>query len=142
MKKAFISYKYTHVPIKEIHELIDPIYDFLSNHYITFCNIYKDDEYKKNKYTTKMIMHDVLYELSCANVLFVIIENTAGTGMMIEFGYAIKQNIPIILIINKKIKYNTLRELSTKVIEYEHKKEIKDKLLEHIKENYNNKNNL
>lgn len=94
----FLSYKYTGVPVDELHALIDPIRDLFSLKGKAFyCNLYDDPMYIAEKYTGGQIMKHALGHLLGSSVLLVLNNGVIGEGMGIEFGYAHSRMYPIAL---------------------------------------------
>lgn len=122
MKSVFVCYKYTGIPVIEIHKLIDPIVRELEKKYIVYCSLYND--YNNKKYTSKQIMYDVLANIDKSDYFIMIADTCFGKSMVIEFGYAFKKSIPKLLIINKELNGGIIEDLSEYIIEYSKKDNI------------------
>jgi len=122
--KYFISYKYTNRNINTLHNEIDPIMKTIQNTGSTvFCNLYSDDMYLQNNYSTKQIMQHCFDNLKLCDVYIAYIAKDSdefGGGMAIECGYAIHQNMPIVscIPVNCTHKYKSLVGLCSNIIEY------------------------
>ncbi len=127
--KIFVSYKFTGVPIDNIHALIDPLMDVLKINHEPYCNLYDSKFYKDNKYGVKQIMDHAFSNLEdCDQQLVLLDHKELSQGMCLEMGYAYKMKMPIILVVRKDIKVSTLKAMSSHVIEYDNHDDMLEKL--------------
>ena len=125
----FISYKYSGIELKKLHEYIDPIMDILKKDHKPYCNLYDDAYYIKNKYTPSEIMKHVFTKLDRCEYLIILIDGIEGGCMNMEFGYAYNMGIPKLLIIKKNMDdIDVLKGLSDNVIEYNDYDDLHNKL--------------
>jgi len=115
----FISYKYTGIPLDKLHMDIDSIMKIVKNYGNSYCNLYDDDHYKSNNFTTKEIMQHALNKLNESNYLIIYVDGEIGEGMAIECGYACKMEIPCLLLIKNGVKSISLKAVVNNVIEYD-----------------------
>lgn len=121
MKKVFVSYKFTGEALSELEKNMGMIIAALREKgYQVFCNIESEAKYRKDKFTSQQIMADALENLEKSEVVFVFNNSDSRSeGMLIEIGYAVAKQIPIILAARKGISVNSSKSVSSKVIEFE-----------------------
>jgi hypothetical protein len=131
-RKIFLSYKYSGLTLKELHDLIDPIMLIMKNRgFDIYCNLYDDVYYTENKMDTKQIMDHALDKLEKeCNYQIILWDTGYSEGSMIEFGFAYRK-MSQLLLINNSVKSTTLRSLASHIITYENHEE-----LYHILESY------
>ena len=118
--RFFLSYKYSDLSKDTLNATVQKLVNHIRGfgHNI-FCNLEKDDFYHKNNYNTEQIMNDCfsMINRSTRHITFV---TSAGLseGMLIETGYAKKQNNPILLLINKDVYSNSLKAIVDDMIIY------------------------
>lgn len=126
--RIFISYKFTGVPLEQIHALVDPVMEALKE-YQPYCNLYDDKYYGDNKMTKGQIMNHVLGKLRDSELHISLVNGELGEGMSIEFGYALKIEIPQIVCIKRGTKVTSCQELAGHCLEYDTVEELIEKLV-------------
>lgn len=119
--KYFLSYKFTGVPLHTLYQQINPLVDIIKdNNNTVFCNLYSEEQYYKNNFSTKQIMEHCFNELKTCDAYICYVTDTFAGGMAIECGYAHALNLPIIMCVpkNTKEKFTTLSSLATYRIDY------------------------
>lgn len=128
----FLSYKFTGIPLDKLHADIDPIVKILREKHKVYCNLYDEEFYIENHYTTKQIMDHAIGNLQQSDYLVVYVDEQIGEGMLIEAGYAYALKKPILLLIKKDIKSVSLRGISSAVVEYDDHGDLLRKLSEYV----------
>jgi nucleoside 2-deoxyribosyltransferase len=120
MTKIFIGYKFTGVPLEEIHMLVDPLMDVLKEkNHEPYCNLYDVNFYEENNYGTKEIMNHALNKLSECGLHIVLIDNEEiSQGVCLEIGWSCKEKKPIVLFVRDNINVSTLEAMVFHVIRY------------------------
>lgn len=121
-KRFFLSYKFTDVPLEQLHAEIDPIRDSITESgHDFFCNLYDEENYQKYGLTPKQIMQHALSELEKSTHCLVYIKDVFGGGSAMEVGYAIARGIPIIALVSvfNEEKLTSLRALADTVIQFD-----------------------
>ncbi len=121
MKKIFISYKFTDEVLSELQENMAKISkSFRDKGHSIFCSIESEEMYQKNKYTVAQMMSHALSELSNSDAMFVYnSSDQRSEGMLIEMGYALAKNKPIILAAKKGININSSKGIATTLVEFD-----------------------
>lgn len=133
-QKIFMSYKFTGVPFGEIEAFLKPIHDMLLQfpfcHY-PYCNLWDTQRYIDEKFTTKQIMKECFAEIEKSDALLALINSPElSTGMVLEIGYALAHDLPVILVCHRDAydSLNTLASVAKKVIIFDDPSEIRDQL--------------
>lgn len=128
---VFISYRFSNVPLENIHQLIDPIYNLLQTNGVdVFCNLYDKDKYENQKYTTKDIMDECFSMLETKNTILCLVDtNEYSCGMILEVGYALSRGKEIIICSRDGCQIKTLDHMANKTFIYHNY----DELLHQIK---------
>lgn len=123
--KIFLSYKWTNIPVEEIHALIDPIYNYLKENHEVYCNLYDPLAYILEN---KEIMTNALEILNECNFQLIIHDDVGkkmGEGGLIEIGAAFNK-MPQLLLYKKGAKTRTSKALVTQSIMYNTHEELLD----------------
>ena len=127
--RIFLSYKFTGVPLKQLHSMIDPIKDKVeSMDHELVCNLYYEKFYQENKYSVKETMLHALTLLESCDAFMILHNGEVGEGMGIEFGYAMKKCLPIVLLLKSGMKSVSMRALAHRVIEFDDWNDLMKKL--------------
>ena len=138
MKKVFLSYKFTGEVLSELQTTLSQIIKvFRDRGYEVFCSIESEDLYQKSKYTVTQMMEHALGELDSSDLVFVYNNSdNRSEGMLIEIGYALAKNKPVILAARKGININSSKAVATTVVEFEGLDElltkVKDLSFDHL----------
>ena len=121
MVKIFISYKYTGEDLTKVWAAINKLTTTIHRTgNIYFCNLYSDDMYIKEHYTTKQIMDHCVENLKTCDIYLAYVTGDFAGGMAIECGYAYSLGMKIVACLpNNKETYTSLKGISTHVLTYE-----------------------
>lgn len=135
MTKIFISYRFSDIPIQNLHLLIDPVYNlYKDNGYHTFCNLYLDDYYKENGYSPKQIMHHCFDEIEGSDIIICLVDTDKySCGLLLEIGYALAKKKCIIVCSKEGCEIDTLNAMANKTIKYNSYTELLEKIKKVIK---------
>lgn len=130
MKKIFLSYKFTGEDINGLNKTVGKIISTLrSIGYEVFCTLEDESWFQENKKTNREIIERAFQYLNKSDITLVFVHsNEKSEGMMIEIGYAIAKNKPIILALQRGIKTTFLAEMAKSVIEFDSIDDLCDKL--------------
>ncbi len=128
--KIFISYKRTGEDPEELKEVIHNIFTNLEKAgHIPFCSFWKDDFFKKNKFTYKQILEYALNELENSDCILAFVKSEdKSEGMLLEIGYALAKKKKLILAIKKDVRTVFIREMADQIIEFEALDQLYSKL--------------
>lgn len=126
--KYFLSYKFTRVPLDQLHNNIDPIMEVLAKYGQPYCNLYDDDFYASNKYDARQIMEHALQKLDQCDYYIIFVDKETGEGMLIEYGYACKLNIPRLVLMPTNYESVSMKALASNVICYDNLDDLLQKL--------------
>jgi len=131
MSKIFISYRFTGEDVKEVEARLDKLCGALAEAgHEVFCNVKFDEMYLRENYSIQQIMSHALSELDKSDILFAYVNSPdRSEGMLIEIGYALGKNKPIILAARKGSGVHSSKGVANQYIEFDDM----DDLLEKIK---------
>lgn len=113
-KRIFLSYKFTGVPISEIHRLIDPIYESLKTlPNDVYCKLYDLEMYGKS---TSDIMKLCLSHITPGDIFLLVADNRSENychDSMIELVWVLARNCTILGHIQSGGQYDKNGKLCT-----------------------------
>jgi tRNA A37 threonylcarbamoyladenosine dehydratase len=134
MIKGFISYRFTGEKIDVLEKTLAPIQNKLKEVGIdAYCNFFDKDLLVRSKnFKQQDYVFDAYKTINNGvNLIFVLItSDNKSEGQILEFGYSIAKNIPIVVAIKEGVAGTYLPGMANLVIQY---KDIND-LLEKISE--------
>lgn len=137
MKNIFISFGLNGETESNLKNMIAPIKQKFSEKDIeAYCNLFDEELLKRSiDFKPEDWMHEAFKELDKAELQFVLLSSEAkDEGMILEIGYAIAKNIPVVVAIKDSIKDTYIPNMAGFVIKWS---DI-DNLLEQIKKiNFN-----
>lgn len=115
-----ISYRFSHVPLETVHQLVDPIYNILKTNGIdVFCNFYENDKYEKEHYAVKAIMYECFSILDTKDTILCLVDTAEySCGMILEVGYAVAKGKEVIVCSREGCQIKTLDHIATKTLTY------------------------
>jgi nucleoside 2-deoxyribosyltransferase len=130
--KIFVSYRFSGEDQAELKKNMEGICQSLSNAgFDNSCSFFNEQMFQANKYSVQQIMEHSLKELDqCDALLAFVNSDQKSEGMLIEVGYAVAKNKPIILAKRKGINTHSLDGVATKVIEFEDLEQLGNSLKE------------
>ncbi len=118
--KIFISYRFTGEDMKALEVVLGNITKTLkSRRYDFFCSFYKEDYFKKQKFSRDQRYEYYIQNLKdCEIILFFIKSNDYSEGMETELDQAIKHDKKIVVAIQKNLGFTNFRKNAHDIIEY------------------------
>lgn len=112
--KIFVSYRFTGESLKNLNTLLGTVKTGLENNGVdSFCSFFYEDHYRLNKFDSRQIMDHALGELDNAQALLgIITTEEKSAGMLMEVGYALARNVPIILAFQADVPRMYLRDMA------------------------------
>jgi len=120
--KAVISYKYTDTSIVELSTVLSAIRDSLNKASIsTYCVFLDEDQSDascQKSYSENM--KAAFDNINKTDFLFVVKHsNKCSEGMLMEVGYALANNKPMVLALHNNIRKTFLSEMTNHIINYD-----------------------
>ncbi len=143
--RIFISYKFTGIRRSRLNRTVAVLVKTIRDAgYEVFCNLERDDEYIKKKWTCKEIMFDCLSELNNCDyhITFIAPASTMGEGMMIELGYAKKMNIPTLMLIPRDYYSVSAKAVVDRYLIYKNMNDLLSKITSLINASVNKNNEI
>lgn len=138
MKNIFISFGLNGETESDLKSMISPIKEKFSDKGISaYCNLFDEELSKRSvNFKPEDWMHEAFKKLNKAELQFVLLSSEAkDEGMILEIGYAIAKNIPVIVAVKDSIKDTYLPNMADLVIRW---KNIDDLLQQIEKIDFNN----
>lgn len=117
MKKhtAFIAYRHTGEKTEYLQELLSTVKDALAKAGVdAYCTFFEDAEFKNKSLEAYQIMEHAFSVIDESDMLFVIqATENKSEGMLMEVGYCIAKDIPIVVAASSKVEHSYLSEMAT-----------------------------
>lgn len=128
--KVFISYKFTGEDHQTLKGYLGVICESLTELGLDYyCSFGNEGVFRDNGYTAKEIMSHAFGELDqCDAVLVFLNSDNKSEGMLIEVGYAIANQKPIILLQREKVFSHSLRGVANQILEFTDLDNIKEQI--------------
>ena len=125
-----MSYRFTGEDPNELNETMKKICSALEERgHSASCTFWKEEHFRKNRFTNKQILEHALKEIDDSDVYFAFVKSQdKSEGMLIEAGYAIARDKRFILAIKRGIKTTFMREIADEVIDFEDVNDLVNKL--------------
>lgn len=121
--RIFISYGYTGYTLEVLNNTVGKLIQTLRGlGHEVFCNLENDNKYLEEKWTIKQIMTECFDEIRKCDYHITFAAPTAnylGEGTLIELGYAIKLNLPTLLLLPKNFYSVTTKAIVDDLIYYD-----------------------
>ncbi len=132
----FIAYRHTGVDPKYLSELLPTVRDsFNENGENVYCTFFDEEEFQNKNFGPERIMQHAFLKIEEMGGLFVVIDGPEKSeGQLIEVGYCIAKNIPIIVAKRRSVSNTYVDRMTNKVLEYENIDELSQKIKEFCKE--------
>ncbi len=120
--KGFISYRFTGENEKDLKNLLVPIQNKLKEIGVdAYCNILeKGFEARSKNFKPQDYVFDAFKTLNNVGLVFVLITSEGKSeGMLMEVGYSLAKNIPIIMAIKSGVKGTYLPGMVKLVIDFD-----------------------
>lgn len=129
--KGFISYRFTGEKLEDLKKLLTPIQNKLKEIGVdAYCNLSDEDlEIRSKNFKPHDYVFDAFKIIDDVDVLFVIITSeNKSEGMIMEVGYSIAKNIPIIVAIKEELTDTYLPGMSNLVIRWSNLEDLLEKI--------------
>jgi nucleoside 2-deoxyribosyltransferase len=130
--KIFIAYKFTGEDINELRQTLSEICGVLHDSgYSTYCSIEQEDTFQKQGHTHQQIIKSALNELSSSDALLAYVNSSSRSeGQLMELGYAMAKDKPIILAYKKGVNVHSSKAVADRLIEFADHTDLLKKLAE------------
>ena len=131
MKNIFISFGLNGETEENLKSIIGPIKEKLEKININaYCNLFDEELLKRSaNFKPEDWMTEAFKELSKAELQFVLVTSKdKDEGMILEIGYAIARNIPVIVAIKDDIKDTYLPNMANKTIVWNNVNDLLEKI--------------
>lgn len=118
--KTLLSYAHTGQKLEDLHTLLDAPYEALQRRGVeTYCTLYAQDEFDGKKMSARDIMFHAFQIIDGCDFLLVVQANDARSeGMLIEVGYCIAKDIPVVVAIRDGLSNTYLPSMAHTVIHW------------------------
>lgn len=112
--KTFIAYRFTGVPLTELEPFLRQIVDaFRSRGIDAYCSLFDEQMFRSESFTGRDIFDHTFAILEASDFLFVVqLTNDKSEGMLMEVGYSVAKNIPIIVAQHESVTATYVHELA------------------------------
>jgi nucleoside 2-deoxyribosyltransferase len=113
--KAFIAYRHTGEKTEYLEELLGAVRDALAKVDVeAYCTFFDEAEFQDKSLEAYQIMEHAFSVIDESDMLFVIqTSENKSEGMLMEVGYCIAKDIPIVVAASSKVKQSYLSEMAT-----------------------------
>ncbi len=128
--KAFIAYRFSGENITKVMPLLMAVRDSLKKKGVeSYCTLFDEERFRNNGMSAKEIMSHAFSIIDDSDFLFVLQRSEEKSeGMLMEVGYCIAENKPIIVATKSRI-YNTyLPQLATIAFEWSGIEDLSEKI--------------
>lgn len=129
--KAFISYRFTGEKLEDLKKILIPIQNKLKEAGVdAYCNLFDPniEVWSKGFEPHDFVFH-AFKELDNSNLLFVVITSkNKSEGMIMEVGYSIAKNIPVVIAIKNDITDTYLPGMAKLVIRWDNTDDLFEKV--------------
>lgn len=133
MKNIFISFGLNGETEENLKSIIEPVKEkFQKININAYCNLFDEELLKCSaNFKPEDWMTEAFKELSKAELQFVLVTSkNKDEGMILEIGYAIAKNIPVIVAIKDDIKDTYLPNMANKTITWNNVNDLLEKMQE------------
>lgn len=118
--RVFISYKFTGKSLEDVQALVEPVKDTLEQlGHDTYCNLYDPEVRAKTDFEASDYVFWALEKLgACDQVLVLLDSSDKSEGMLLEVGYAIAKEIPVIVGKQKDVTNTYLPQMGNEHFEW------------------------
>jgi len=119
--KIFLAYRFIGEDIGELSDNLEKIRAGLegAGHQV-LCPFWRHDFFVQQNYDRRQIMEYSHEEIDRADLFLAFIKSSARSeGMLLEAGYALAKNKPVITAVKKDAETTFLRDLADRVIEFD-----------------------
>lgn len=130
--KLYLAFRFTGEDPAVLDTELNFIADNLkkSGHEV-FCSFWKEKYYRDNNFSNEDIINYSLPQLESSDALIAYIKSSEKSeGMLLEVGYALGKDKPVIVLIKEGVKTNFVTDLASQVIQYRDVSELEGALQE------------
>jgi len=112
--KTFIAYRHTGETDEALHKLLLPVREALAQKGVeAYCTFFHEDEFTDDKLTPQDIMAHAFGIIDDIDFLFVVqASEQRSEGMLMEVGYCVAKEIPIIVSVRDTITNSYLPDMA------------------------------
>lgn len=112
--KTFISYRHTGEDQKSLEKLLIPIRDTMQEEGVeAYCTFFDEDEFQDKSFGPKEIMNHAFSIIDKSDFLFVVqTSDSKSEGMLMEVGYCIANNIPVVVATKDTVGYTYMPDMA------------------------------
>jgi len=128
--KAFISYKYTNEPIDKLKLLLSVVCDELDVAGVKpYCIFFEKAKGNIPQKSPPEMMQMAFDQISQSNMLFVIQSSElCSEGLLMEVGYAIAKDIPVIVATQSSITNTYLPGMAAQSVRYDNLNDLRQQM--------------
>jgi nucleoside 2-deoxyribosyltransferase len=112
--KTFIAYGFTGQDPKQLEPVLTAACNALKKKGIEYyCSFFEEDDFKSKQYNARQIMNHAFTIIDDIDFLLVIqMTENKSEGMLMEVGYCIAKNIPIVAATKRDVKQTYLPDMA------------------------------
>lgn len=131
-KKIYLSYKFAGEDKEKLVQTLGRIIKTLrSAGHTVQCSIEDEQWFLENKTTNKDILQHAFEQLDKSDMVLAFIKsNEKSEGMLLEIGYMMAKNKPLVLALKQGVKTGFLAESANQLIKFDSIDDLCDKLIE------------
>lgn len=131
MKKYFVAYRFSGESLEVLQERLSLVVEALRVAGIdAYCNLFDQHDHDRENLTPKQIIEKAFMQIDASDGLFVLIaSNDKSEGQLIEIGYALAKDKPIIAAIQQNV-VTTIDGYADQVIKWQDLSHLDAKLKE------------
>ena len=134
MKKGFISYRFTGEKIEDLNSALSQIQNKLKEVDVdAYCNLFDKNlpVSPTADFKAQDFVFDAFKKINGTDILFTYITSeNKSEGMILEVGYALAKNIPLVVAIKDDVKNTYLPVMANLVIQYNDLNDLLEKISE------------
>lgn len=113
--KTFVAYRFSGEDLKTLEPLLVAVRDVLKDRGVeVYCTFFDEAEFKNKSLSARQIMDHAFGIINDIDFLFVVqMSDNKSEGMLIEVGYCIAKDIPVIVATKGSVKNTYLPYIAT-----------------------------
>lgn len=128
--KAFIAYRFTGEDPKELKPLLTAACEaFKTRDIDAYCTLFDEQKFRDKGYTRLQILQHAFEVIDASDLLFVLqTSNEKSEGMLVEVGYSLANNVPIVAAPKLHIGNSLISEVALKTLYWENLSDLIGKI--------------
>jgi len=128
--KTLVAFRFTGEDPKQLEPLMVAIRDTLQAKAITvYCTFFDEDEFQGKSLGPKQIMEHAFGVIDSIDFLFVVqTSDNKSEGMLMEVGYCIAKDIPVVTATKTSVGYTYLPEMANLALRWKDPDDLKSQL--------------